>query len=136
MLIGKQPRVTAIDQRRVIRLPALNGRAKVIYQRFTHQVFREVTPCLAAIGHINACQNTQPRLVAFRLEIAEIAPGMNCIRLHVDIMSINLQTTFIVLPGEGRHPFFYFQRRTENGGIRHFRLFHVERYTPMFNATG
>ena len=67
MLIREQVRIAAVDQRGVVRLTALNGAAEIVYQRFPHQVFREVAPRLRTVIRADACQNAQPRLIAFRL---------------------------------------------------------------------
>ena len=67
MLIREQVRIAAVDQRGVVRLTALNGAAEIVHQRFPHQVFREVAPRLRTVIRADARQNTQPRLIAFRL---------------------------------------------------------------------
>ena len=67
MFVWEKMRITAIGQGGVIRLTALDRPAQVVHERFTHQVFREVTPGLRTVAGADPRQNTQPRLFTFRL---------------------------------------------------------------------
>ena len=64
MLIREKVRVAAISQRGIGGLAAFNRPAEVIHQRFAHQIFREVAPCLTAVVGTDTGQDTEPGFIA------------------------------------------------------------------------
>ena len=132
--IREQMWVTAIHQRRIASLPGFNRAAEIVHQRFAHQVFREVTPRLAAIVGADPRQNAQPRIVPLRLQIAEAAAGAYPRRLHVNIAAIKHKAFVIFHPAEGGFASGDLQRGPENSGIRHLRLRHAGAQFPVLHA--
>ncbi len=104
----KEVRVTTVNQRGVIRLAALNRAAKVIDQRFAHQVFRKIAPRLRSIVGTDSGQNTQPRFVARRLQIAEPAARMYRLCFDVNVAAIKLKAVLILQPTKRRDAVFNF----------------------------
>ncbi len=135
MLIGKEVRVTTVNQRGVIRLAALNRAAKVIDQRFAHQVFRKIAPRLRSIVGTDSGQNAQPRFVARRLQIAEPAARMYRLCFDVNVAAIKLKAVLILQPAKRRDAVFNFQRRAKNGFIGHLSLLHRNLHLPVFYAS-
>ena len=118
-------RIAAIHQRRIAGLPRFNRAAEIVHQRFAHQIFREITPCLATVIGADARQNTQPGIVPLRLQIAEAAAGAYACRLHVYIAAIKHKPFVVFHPTERGFASGYLQRRAEDAGIRHQRLRHM-----------
>ncbi|MNZ85601.1 hypothetical protein D3C78_1043980 [compost metagenome] len=127
-------RIPAIHQRGVIGLSALNRAAQVVHQRFSHQVFREITPGLATVISTDPGENAEPGFIAFWLQIAEIPRRPNASGFDVDVAPIKLETFIIFQPVERSSAFFNLQRRTENRFIGHFGIIHLHRESAIFNA--
>ncbi|MNE18166.1 hypothetical protein D3C80_1111840 [compost metagenome] len=92
-------RVTVVEQRGVIHLPALNGTAEVVHQVLAHQGFREVTPGVCGIIQADTGQNAQPRIPFGRLLVAEITVHPQRFGFHIQIFTRQLPALWVVQPG-------------------------------------
>ena len=136
MLIREKVRVAAISQRGIGGLAAFNRSAEVIHQRFAHQIFREVAPCLTAVVGTDTGQDTEPGFITLRLQIAEPAAGANAGCLYVDVATIEHKTFVILHPVEGRIAPGDLQRRAKDRFIGHSRLRHAGMQGTVFHAAG
>ncbi|MNZ49024.1 hypothetical protein D3C78_667810 [compost metagenome] len=127
-------RIPAIHQRGVIGLPALNRAAQVVHQRFTHQIFREITPGLATVISADPGKNAQPGFITFWLQIAEVTRRTDTGGFHINVTPIQLKTFIVFQPVERGRTFFNLQRRAENRLVRHFGVIHLHRESAIFNA--
>ena len=134
MFVREQMGVTAVDQRGVFRLTTLDCAAQIVDQRFTHQVFREIAPGLRAIIGTDSGQNTQPRLVPLRLQIAEVTPRVYRFGFNVDMATIELEALIVTEPVKHCVALFDFQRCAEDRLVRHSGVVHINRQPAVLHA--